>query len=373
MGEWADEWSAKGKPNIWGTVPTVVEMQSEGGAAGAVHGALQAGALTTTFTASQGLLLMIPNMYKIAGELTPTRLPRVRADGGDARAVDLRRPQRRDGRAADRLGACSASNSVQEVMDLALIAQAATLEARVPFLHFFDGFRTSPRGGEDRAAHRGRHAGHDRRRAGRGAPRARAVAGPSGAARHGAEPGRVLPGARDRATRSTCACPDDRAERDGQVRQAGRAAVPPVRLRRRAGRRARRRPDGLGRRDRPGDRGVPDGARREGRRAQGPPVPAVLGRAFRRGAARARSRPSRCSTGPRNRAPRASRSTRTWSPPSAKPWRPGMRRSRPPRGHRRALRPVLQGIHAGHGQGRVRRGGQGQARRTTSPSASTTT
>ena len=107
MGEWADQWSAQGEPNIWGTVPTVVEMQSEGGAAGALHGALQAGALATTFTASQGLLLMIPNMYKIAGELTPTVIPRRRPRAGHAGAVDLRRPQRRDGGARHRLRACS--------------------------------------------------------------------------------------------------------------------------------------------------------------------------------------------------------------------------------------------------------------------------
>ncbi len=103
MGEFADEWAAKGKKNIWGTVPTVVEMQTEGGAAGAVHGALQAGALTTTFTASQGLLLMIPNMYKIAGELTPARHSRGRPHAGHPRPLHLRRPLRRDGLPADRL------------------------------------------------------------------------------------------------------------------------------------------------------------------------------------------------------------------------------------------------------------------------------
>ena len=106
MGEWADAWAATGDKNIWGTVPTVVEMQSEGGAAGAVHGALQTGALATTFTASQGLLLMIPNMYKIAGELTPHGLPRCRALAGDAGAVHLRRSQRRDGGPRHGLRAC---------------------------------------------------------------------------------------------------------------------------------------------------------------------------------------------------------------------------------------------------------------------------
>ena len=118
-------------------------MQSEGGAAGALHGALQGGALATTFTASQGLLLMIPNMYKIAGELTPHGVSRGGARPGRAGALDLRRPQRRDGRARRPDSRCCLRNSVQEAMDFALIAQAATLEARIPFLHFFDGFRTS--------------------------------------------------------------------------------------------------------------------------------------------------------------------------------------------------------------------------------------
>ncbi|HXK61125.1 MAG TPA: pyruvate:ferredoxin (flavodoxin) oxidoreductase [Acidobacteriota bacterium] len=142
MGEHADEKSAKGEKNLWGIVPLVQEMQSEAGAAGAVHGALQTGALTTTFTASQGLLLMIPNMYKIAGELTPTvfhiaartvatHCLSIFGDHSDVMSV------RSTGWAQ------LASGSVQEVMDNALIAQAATLESRVPFLHFFDGFRTS--------------------------------------------------------------------------------------------------------------------------------------------------------------------------------------------------------------------------------------
>jgi len=142
MGEWADEWMSEGKTNIWGAVPTVVEMQSEGGAAGAVHGALQTGALTTTFTASQGLLLMIPNMYKIAGELTSTVF-HVSARSLAASALSIF-GDHQDVMACRQIGwAMLASNSVQEVLDTALIAQAATLKARVPFLHFFDGFRTS--------------------------------------------------------------------------------------------------------------------------------------------------------------------------------------------------------------------------------------
>jgi pyruvate-ferredoxin/flavodoxin oxidoreductase len=142
MGEWADEWSAKGEPNIWGTVPTVVEMQSEAGAAGALHGAVQAGALGTTFTASQGLLLMIPNMFKIAGELTPATI-HVSARTVATHALSIF-GDHSDVMACRTTGwAMLCSNSPQEAMDFALIAQAASLESRVPFLHFFDGFRTS--------------------------------------------------------------------------------------------------------------------------------------------------------------------------------------------------------------------------------------
>ncbi|MBN2353247.1 MAG: pyruvate:ferredoxin (flavodoxin) oxidoreductase [Spirochaetales bacterium] len=142
MGEIADEFSAKGKKNVWGTVPTVVEMQSEAGAAGAVHGALTTGALTTTFTASQGLLLMIPNMYKIAGELSPTVF-HIAARAVAAQALSIF-GDHSDVMAARSTGfALLSSCSVQEVMDFALIAQAASLESKIPFLHFFDGFRTS--------------------------------------------------------------------------------------------------------------------------------------------------------------------------------------------------------------------------------------
>ena len=142
MGEWCDDWSAKGKKNIWEETPSVSELQSEGGASGSVHGALQTGALTTTFTASQGLLLMIPNMFKIAGELTSTVF-HVSARSIAAQALSI------FGDHSDVMATRStgfgllSSNSVQEVMDFALIAQASTLESRIPFVHFFDGFRTS--------------------------------------------------------------------------------------------------------------------------------------------------------------------------------------------------------------------------------------
>src|SRR5919112_6544429 len=142
MGENADAWAAAGERNIWGVTPTVREMQSEGGASGAVHGMLQAGSLTTTFTASQGLLLMIPNMFKIAGEQTPTAF-HIAARAVATHALSI------FGDHSDVMAARSCgwgmlfANSVQETMDFALVSQAATLKARVPFLHVFDGFRTS--------------------------------------------------------------------------------------------------------------------------------------------------------------------------------------------------------------------------------------
>jgi pyruvate-ferredoxin/flavodoxin oxidoreductase len=142
MGEWSDEWASQQKPNIFGTVPSVVEMQSEGGAAGAIHGALQTGSLSTTFTSSQGLLLMIPNMYKIAGELTPTVL-HVAARTLATHALSIF-GDHQDVMSVRQTGyALLSSASVQEAHDFALISQAATLESRIPFLHFFDGFRTS--------------------------------------------------------------------------------------------------------------------------------------------------------------------------------------------------------------------------------------
>ncbi|MFP5235441.1 MAG: pyruvate:ferredoxin (flavodoxin) oxidoreductase [Acidobacteriota bacterium] len=142
MAEWADQWRSEGKKNIWGAMPIVEELQSEGGAAGALHGALQAGAFATTFTASQGLLLMIPNMFKIAGELTPATM-HVTARTLATHALSIF-GDHSDVMACRATGwAMLASNSVQECADMALVAQIATLESRIPFMHFFDGFRTS--------------------------------------------------------------------------------------------------------------------------------------------------------------------------------------------------------------------------------------
>ncbi|NLE42091.1 MAG: pyruvate:ferredoxin (flavodoxin) oxidoreductase, partial [Lentisphaerae bacterium] len=138
MAEWCDEWSARKDKNLWGNIPNVIEMESEGGAAGTLHGALTTGALTTTFTASQGLLLMIPNMYKIAGELIPTVF-HVSARALACQGLSIF-GDHTDVMACRQTGfAMLAAGSVQEVLDMALIAHAATLESRIPFLHFFDG------------------------------------------------------------------------------------------------------------------------------------------------------------------------------------------------------------------------------------------
>ena len=195
MGESSDDWAAAGKPNLWGVVPEVIEMQSEAGAAGALHGALQKGAMSTTFTASQGLLLMIPNMFKIAGELTPTVIHvSARTLATHALAIYGDHSDVMHARTTGFAMLCSAS--VQEAQDLALISHVATLRSRVPFLHFFDGFRTSHEvdsvellSEDDIRAlvPRGRHP-----RLPRPGPDARCA----GDTRHGPEPGHVLPGSR---------------------------------------------------------------------------------------------------------------------------------------------------------------------------------
>jgi len=142
MAELCDEWASRGKTNLWGATPEIAEMQSEAGAAGALHGALQAGAQATTFTASQGLLLMIPNMYKIAGELSPFTM-HVTARTLATHALSIF-GDHSDVMACRQTGfALLCSNSVQEAHDMAAVAHAATLESRIPFLHYFDGFRTS--------------------------------------------------------------------------------------------------------------------------------------------------------------------------------------------------------------------------------------
>ena len=217
---------ARGRPNVWGSVPTVVEMQSEGGAAGALHGALQSGALTTTFTASQGLLLMIPNMYKIAGELTPAVF-QVAARSLAAQGLSIF-GDHSDVMAVRQTGfALLASASVQEAHDLAVVAQAATLATRIPFVHFFDGFRTS---------HEAEHASScspmttcgpwcprswsGRTAAGRCPRSARSSAAPRRTRTCTSRPGRP-------STRSTRGCPGRSATRWTRFAARDRPPVPP--------------------------------------------------------------------------------------------------------------------------------------------------
>ena len=243
MGEWADAWSAEGRKNIWGTTPLVVEMQSEGGAAGAVHGALQTGALTTTFTASQGLLLMIPNMYKIAGELTSTVF-HIAARTLAAHALSIF-GDHSDVMSTRSTGwAMLCSNNPQEVMDLALISQAATLQSRVPFLHFFDGFRTSHeiRKIEELSDAAIRAMIDDKLVI---AHRARALSPEHPVLRGTAQNPDVYFQAREASNAYYLAVPEIVQTGDGQVRGHRRPPVQAVRLRRRTGCRARDRADGL--------------------------------------------------------------------------------------------------------------------------------
>jgi pyruvate-ferredoxin/flavodoxin oxidoreductase len=301
MGEWADQWAAARLPNLWGTVPTVIEMQSEGGAAGALHGALQTGALATTFTASQGLLLMIPNMYKIAGELTPAVF-HVAARSLATQALSIF-GDHSDVMAARATGfAMLASSSVQEAMDLALVAHASTLEARLPFLHFFDGFRTSHEvtkveqlALEDLRA----MIDDDLVRAHRG----RALSSDHPVIRGTAQNPDVYFQARETVNPYYLACP---AIVQNAMDKLGDLTGRRYRLFDYAGAQdaeARDRADGLRRRDGPGDGGAPGDSWREGRRAQGSALSAVLRGALSRGPAahRADARRARPNQGARQR------------------------------------------------------------------------
>ena len=275
MAELADEWSSQGRPNVWGSVPAVVEMQSEGGAAGALHGALQSGALATTFTASQGLLLMIPNMYKIAGELTPAVL-HVAARSVAAQGLSIF-GDHSDVMAVRQTGfALLASASVQEAHDLAVVAQAATLATRVPFVHFFDGFRTSHElntiellSDDDLRA----LVPVDLVRAHRG----RALSPEQPFIRGTAQNPDVYFQARETVNPFYAVVPDAVQEAMDQPGRAHRPPLPDHGIHRSPGGRAGHRRDGLGRADDRGDRGPPVRAGRAGRRAAGPAVPPVPG------------------------------------------------------------------------------------------------
>ena len=369
MAELADEWSSHGRPNIWGTVPSVVEMQSEGGAAGALHGALQGGALATTFTASQGLLLMIPNMYKIAGELTAAVM-HVAARSLAAQALSIF-GDHSDVMAVRQTGfALLASASVQEAHDLALVAHAATLQTRVPFLHFFDGFRTShelntiePLADDDLRAlvseelvreHRGRALSPER-------PFVRGTAQNPDVyfqARETVNPfyarvPEVVQAAMDRLGERT-------GRHYGLVDYSGHPEAERVLV-----------VMGSGGGDRARDGDVPAGARRAGRRGAGAAVPAVPREGAGAGAARdgeagRRARPHegarlvRRAAVPR-RARRAERGARR-------------RRARADAERdRRALRAVLEGVHPGDGRRRARGARARASRSVASRSGSTTT
>ena len=311
MAELADEWSSKGRTNLWGTVPAVVEMQSEGGAAGALHGALQGGALGTTFTASQGLLLMIPNMYKIAGELT-SAVMHVAARSLAAQALSIF-GDHSDVMAVRQTGfALLSAASVQEAHDLALVAHAATLETRVPFVHFFDGFRTSHElqtiemlededvraliSDELVLAHR-----------------ARALSPERPFIRGTAQNPDIYFQARESVNPFYARVPDDRAGRDGPTGGAHRPPLPARGLLRRPGGRAGPGRDGLRRRHRARDGRLPASAGRTGGRGAAQALPA-LPRA-RAGGARYRRACGGwpCWTGPRSPALSASRCSWTCS------------------------------------------------------------
>ena len=356
MAEWADQWRSEGKKNIWGALPIVEELQSEGGAAGALHGALQAGAFATTFTASQGLLLMIPNMYKIAGELTPATM-HVTARTLATHALSIF-GDHSDVMACRSTGwAMLASNSVQEVADMALVAQIATLESRIPFIHFFDGFRTSHEVGKIlpitdetiRALVDDKYIIQFRQNCAQ--PR------PPDHSRHRSESRRLLPGAR---------------------------SLHPV-PRRRPGHRAVGHGSLCGMTGRAYHLfdyyGAPDAERvivmmGSGAEAAEEAVDALNARAKSLASSRSASigpstptpssphcpRPSsrsRFSTAARSPAQPASRSIRTSSRFSPKTRR--LFRSRHANRDRRPLRPVVEGIHARHGQGHLRRAGQALA------------
>ncbi len=325
MAEHADDWAAAGKPNLWGKVPDVIEMQSEGGAAGAMHGALQKGALATTFTASQGLLLMIPNMFKIAGELTPAVI-HVAARTIATHALSIYGDHSDVMHARATGWAMLAAGSVQEAQDFALVAHAATLRSRVPFLHFFDGFRTSHEinkitliddevirtlvRDDDVLAFRARGMSPD-------APVVRGTAQNPDAFFQAREAANSYYDATPRIVGEVM---DELAAKTGRryglvdyhgAPDADRVIV----IMGSAAGAAQETVDALNA-DRP-----------EGRRPRGPAVPAVPGRRPLRAPSRQPSSRSRSSTGPRSPAPSASRSTRPSSPPSRSGWTPTRRRS----------------------------------------------
>ena len=371
MGEWADQWTSEDVPNIWGTVPHVIEMQSEGGASGAVHGALQTGALSTTFTASQGLLLMIPNMNKIAGELTATAF-HVSARTVATHALSIF-GDHSDVMFCRTTGfAMLSSNSVQEAMDLALIAHAATLETRIPFLHFFDGFRTSHEVNkiemlteDDMRALINMDRVFEHRQ--------RALSPDHPVLRGTAQNPDVFFQAREAGNPYYDACPDKvQAVMDKFSQVVGRSyhlfdyvgapdAERVIVMMGSGAETAHETVDYLNQQ------------RREGWLAESPAVPPVLRQAIHRGPSRNRAqdcRPrSHQGSRRRQRAALSRRGQRASGRNQAGLWNAEGRAGN----HRRTLRSLLQRIHARHGQSRLRQPGGSRSRKTTSPSAFRTT
>ena len=303
MAELVDEWAAQGRKNIFGETVKVVEMQSEAGAAGAVHGSLQSGALTSTFTASQGLLLMIPNMYKISGELLPGVF-HVSARALAAQSLSIF-GDHQDVMATRQTGfAMLATSSVQEVMDLAGVAHLVSLKSRVPFLHFFDGFRTSHEIQKIELIDEAALTAHARPRRPESVPQP----GPEPRAprdpRYGPEPRHLLPDARgfEQVLRR-------RARHGGRHHEGDfedhRPRLQAVRLLRCRGCREHRRCDGFGDRDPQGDGRLPDGQRREGGCRHRTPLPSVLGEIPDGGASREREAHLRARPHRRSREPTA--------------------------------------------------------------------
>ena len=325
MAEHCDDWSAAGRPNLWGKVPDVVEMQSEAGAAGALHGALQKGALATTFTASQGLLLMIPNMFKIAGELTPAVI-HVAARTIATHALSIFGDHSDVMHARTTGWAMLAAGSVQEAHDFALVAHAATLRARIPFLHFFDGFRTSHEINKIAVLDE-----DDIRALVRDddvlAFRTRGLTPDAPVVRGTAQNPDVFFQAREASNPYHLAVPGIVQEVMDELADTDRPPLRAGRLPRRSRRGSRDHRDGLGQRRGRGDGRHARRRRREGRDAPHPPLPAVPRRADHRRAAAHGPRRSRSSIGPRSRARSASRSTSRSSRPWPRRWTATTRRS----------------------------------------------
>ena len=357
MAELADAWTALGLRNIWGEVPQVQQMQSEGGAAGALHGALQSGAVSATFTASQGLLLMLPNMYKIAGELTPsvfyvaarsiaTQALSIFGDHSDvmgARGTGFGAARRRLGAGSARPRAGGAGRHPRRAR------AAAVLLRRLPHL---------ARGEQDRR-HPGRpDPGHDRRRSGARAPRPCALARAPGGARHRAQPGHLLPGAREREPLVRAHARGGRA-RDGALRQAHRTALRAVPLSRPSRGRAHRDLHGLGLRGLGRDRGLAQPAGRARRRAAGDALSPLVGRALPRRAAGFGQvdRGARPRQGARRHRRAALRRRAEHACARAR----RRRAQDDAEDRRRALRPVVEGLQPGDGEGGVRRAEQARA------------